>query len=371
MERKHCEIYLLLEPRKTIKAKIAKQLPDVLVQFRKSCVELVTINGRPFAAIHDSGLRNIMKSVASNTTEDDDGDSNLDIEGTINLPNLFKDIDAVSNRIIALISDEAKDRYVSLMVDIVSKHGRSVLGINIQYFHVELQQLVVRTIGMVRMVGPHTGVYISHLIKQKLTEYRIEIRQIYSITTDSGSNVLKSNQILQSRLNDDARDMEFPSTDSLELDNTAFENALVDLLTTEEYDDAGENNISESGEEKDNDELRILYEFRQSFLSDTAIECVNGILCGAHTLQLAVNKAIVKWNGRTGILTKCRSMAVKLRNQNLRDEILLRKLPTPILDCSTRWNSIYSMVSKVHNFYFISLSSEMKFTLDRLKDSSS
>lgn len=348
MEAKHNSIYLSLEPRKTTKAKIAKQIPNVLLTIRKSCVELVTINGRPFAHINDSGLRNVMKAAAS-VAEDSDNSLDLDIiDRTINLLNLFKDIDAVSCRTMHIISEEAKDRYISLMVDIVSKRGRSVLGINVQYFHEESRQLVIRTIGMVRMLMPHTGQYISDLIKRKLAEYRIETRQIYSVTTDNGANVVKSNQILQSQLNESGRNVEPFSTDSLDLNNTAFDDALVDLITTQEYDDTdGDDNNIEYGDENENDEpgVNALYEFQQSFLSDTAIESVNGILCGAHTLQLAVNSAIKKWNIRTGILTKCRAIAVKLRNQNLRDEILLRKLLLPLLDCSTRWNSIYSLVS--------------------------
>lgn len=95
------------------------------------------------------------------------------------------------------IKSEVKDILVSLMVDIRSKRGKSILGMQIQY--IRDGQIKIRTIGMIRMLKPHTGAYIAELIEKKLKEYSISLDQIYSFTTDNGANMLKAVTLVGNR----------------------------------------------------------------------------------------------------------------------------------------------------------------------------
>lgn len=75
------------------------------------------------------------------------------------------------------ISIETKDRPISLMVDIVTKHGRSILGFSLQY--IVNGNHKIRSIGMIHLDASHTAVYLAELIVNRLNEL------------DNGANMLK------------------------------------------------------------------------------------------------------------------------------------------------------------------------------------
>ena len=96
------------------------------------------------------------------------------------------------------IPTEVKNRVLSLMVDIVTKRGRSILGFSVQY--VLNGKHTVRSIGMIELYESHTGVYLADVIVKRLKEFCIELHQVITITTDNGANVLKMIRDLECHL---------------------------------------------------------------------------------------------------------------------------------------------------------------------------
>lgn len=356
IKRKHNSVFLTLEPPKTYKRidKPWKNSSGLIKSLRMSCVELLTINGRPFLHIMDSGLRKILR-IVSELASDNENIGEIDLS-VINSVTVLEDIAKTSEIIVDIISDEVKNKMISLMVDLVSKRGRSILGMNIQFINADTNEITIRCIGMVRLNRSHTGRYLSDLVTQKLMVYNIKTEQIYSMTTDNGANVIKCNEIIR---NEFEAATNLPQAIDL-LDTTEFNDAVVDAFTDTALFSEASGDVSPERSEQhprpgeddltDDHSDHLLTIFTDEYVSETnsSFQLINGNLCGAHSLQLAVNNAIALWDKRTGLLTKCRSVTDKLRGQNLRDEMNNRKLLLPRPDCSTRWNSTYLMVVNIY-----------------------
>lgn len=83
---------------------------------------------------------------------------------------------------------EVDKRLVSVMVDIASKHYKSLLGVSIQY--VLNNMIVVRSIGMVELHKSHTAKYILEKLLSCLNAHGINSHQIVSITSDNAANMI-------------------------------------------------------------------------------------------------------------------------------------------------------------------------------------
>ena len=70
------------------------------------------------------------------------------------------------------------------------------------------------------------------------------------------------------------------------------------------------------------------------------------IRCGAHTQQLAIEDAFKKEN-KSRVIELARSVMIKLRTPNVSALLKALRLPSPILNCPTRWNPYIDL-----NIYF-------------------
>lgn len=331
----HGEIYERILPERQVRKKTLCE--NFVLDMRKAMVELCTVNGRPFSIIEDSGLVQILK-VACNTAGEKSPDFlKLNISTEFNQQQLKMDIDAAYSFIQMQISSEVENILVSLMVDIRSKRGKSILGMQIQY--IKGDQIKIRTIGMIRMLRPHTGAYIAELIENKLKEYNISLDQIYSLTTDNGANMLKAVSLVGNSVRDMlATEQESDELDpELLMDTTEFE-TLAGELSLDTIEDTNFTGLNT------NDMLNQAATIMLA--GNNAIEYTIGLSCGAHTLQLEIFASIKQWEVDTGLLSKCRAIMSKLRNQNIVDILVSRKLNLPITDCNPRWWTFYLMVSK-------------------------
>lgn len=149
------------------------------------CVELVTVNGRAFKCLNDSAIHCMNEEVLSELRNSGRALNLVD-------PHLIEvknELNSIAHEIRERIGQEVNRRAVSLLVDIVTKRGRSIFGVSVQYI---LNKIVkVRSIAMINLEESHTGKYLAELLHQRLTKLGIDVRQAITITTDSGSNVLK------------------------------------------------------------------------------------------------------------------------------------------------------------------------------------
>lgn len=202
---------------------------------------------------------------------------------------------------------------LSLKLDIATRCDRAILGVNVQYILNDKIQL--RTLAMFEMKERHTAEYIKKNLLQILKCYDIKLKQIYTITTDNGSNMIKTISLLNEEEDED---------DEIE----AEENVVVheDLMTAVHGNSSSDN---DTFIELSNEEISV-----------------TSVRCAAHSLQLAIHDVLNEKNLAKKI-AKYRYICKKLRNTNILMQIKGNKLKKPKIDCPTRWNSTYDMLERL------------------------
>lgn len=144
---------------------------------------------------------------------------------------------------------------------------------------------------MIEITKRHTAQFLKEEIIKCLQEFKIDITQLYSNTTDNGANVIKVSKILQ---------------------------------------EVQEENIN-SAEDTDRDE--------DIQLQIAAVFSV--VRCAAHTLQLAACDVIKTIESE---VNECRKIVKKLRTSVRAMDI---NINMPTLDNMTRWNSTFFMINSI------------------------
>lgn len=155
--------------------------PQVLID---ACLELVTVNGRPFSLMEDSGFRKIIDPLQQA----------IGNGFAINSANIREKVSNVAQSERRKLVDELSGRLLMLKIDSATCKGRSVLGINVQYASGE--RIVLRTLAVRELTETHTGAYISSVVREVLAEYKVCLKQVYSITADNGANMQKAVKVL-------------------------------------------------------------------------------------------------------------------------------------------------------------------------------
>ncbi|XP_065321217.1 uncharacterized protein LOC135928689 [Gordionus sp. m RMFG-2023] len=261
-----------------------------------SILELVTVNGRPLSIIEDSGFQRIINPLLAGL--------NL----VINKENLSRTINKTAQSIRDKISREVEGKLISLKVDAVQRLDRSILGVNIQFISKSIINL--RTLGIVELKERCTEEYIKENIFKTLLKFKINIQQIYTITSDNGCNFLRAIKLLQSETDYDIRS---ESADEENMDVNVYKYDIDDIQNT--------------------------------FLSTIISYPIYSVRCAAHTLQLALQDAI-KLSPIVETIAKARSLNLKLRHPTYQKLLKNMKLPKPVLDCH-RWHSTHDMLERL------------------------
>lgn len=187
-----------------------------------------------------------------------------------------------------------------------------------------------------------------------LQSYNIKISQLYTSTVDNGANVLKCNKLLKEK-----QDEELPLTllqqainwknimDSTQTNNSnEYENeiAYADEETILSYSDLIDivNNLSKDQMESNSNDRNFL---------------MQNVRCAAHTLQLIIKDALNKCDDNiSSLFDSSRFVVKKLKTPNINILLEKRKLNKAILDCPTRWSSLFLMVlALIFSFYLLQL----------------
>lgn len=322
--------------------------------------EIVTVNGRAFMCLTDSGLMGLASRELKFLQSMGRGD------GLVGRPPVavISHIEYLSSEIISAIKLEVKDSLVSLMMDIGSRNGRDLLGLSLQYMRDD--QIVIRTIGMIEQHKSHTAANIAAEIIACLQKFDTKPQQVITITSDNASNMLATVKLF-SRISDprveNVSGNEYESDDSEQMDEQ-LKNADIyddDFIQAEISEILDEYNTIQSTteaeflemESRDAEIQEILddssdfIELLKTLQNEFAMRTLNshGIKCAAHTLQLAVNKAL-KWPKIRVLIAMCRVACKLLRKAAYKNRIREQNLEIvlPKLDCKVRWNSTYEMV---------------------------
>lgn len=269
------------------------------------CVEMVTINGRPFALLSDSGFLKLINPFLD-IMEQNNGE-----KISIKVNDVKEHMQMISAKIREQIVLETKGTLVSVLIDIATKCNRSFLCVNIQYML--NGRIVIRTLKMLHLTESHTGKSLAAAVINTLQEFEISILQVYSQTTDNAKNV-----ILSSKLLDEMAEAE-----------KSYLNE--DEMTIEQIEDAFY--------------LELLKEAEREFFADKNVaDNVIKLACGEHTFQLAFNDALAKSAEATNLLQKVRDVVKKLRTPTILNALKEKKLNFPLMANDTRWTGNYTMV---------------------------
>lgn len=170
-------------------------------------------------------------------------------------------------------------------------------------------------VGMIQLTKSHKAEYLKDEILNCLALYDIELKQIYSSTTDNGKNMLKASRILQELQKETI------------LEEEIFEEAASSDSFLEEDD---------TDNDCEYDEEDILPE-----IDDALTGMLSVVRCAAHTIQLAANDVIN--------MSKQDVKIVRHEVTNIRSQVRSGKLNVamPVLDNETRWNSTFNMIKSL------------------------
>lgn len=314
LKSKHSDVYLKIEISLTgAKSIISKPKGQKITvhaseeMIWEGIIEMATSGGLPLCFIKSSGFQKILSPMTDKMV----------IEKSFNLPNLKSKIDETAAKIKSDIKKNVCNNMVSLKVDAVTRHNRSLLGINIQY--VANDEICIKTIGVKELYAKHTGNYLKQVIQKTLKEYDISLNQIYTITSDNGRNMIKSTSLLRNELQND------------------IQGNIEEDESDESFDGDNETQISHYSTT-----LQDVQKMMQ-IDSDSLINCIR---CAAHTLQLVVADSIKEEN-LAGKILKCRKLAIALRKPTNTTKLKLLNLKLAKLSVPTRWNSNFDMIERL------------------------
>ena len=339
--------------------KVKESIPVKRLKLLQNCVSIIALNGRPFTSLLDFGFQNI---VSNQLKKFHAAGHSLDLKST-RQPDVHRHLHETAEKVRNTIKKELKHRPLSILLDIGTRQGRSILGISVQF--IKNSAVHVRSIGMIELTQRHTAVNLADVVKRCLKEYGIQKRQIISITTDNGANVLKMVRDLQTILIDELLSTRSNAAIQLNFDDSnseaVIDNEIADLLIREEINDDDEALdliLNEEGE-IDATQLRqhqdLLCATVRDLMSENEIDNrfdVTGVNCAAHTVQLAIKDAVGALKQSVqNVISLCRRAAKILRLKTTRYDLSSAGIQytVPHLDVSTRWGSMYRMASIKQN----------------------
>lgn len=321
-----------------------------------SCVELVAINSLPFSSLSSSGFRLAL----------DEKLRDFQLAGCeLNLSDhhvyeIKEKVREVARQIHDQIKLEVKGNIISVMVDSATRQQRSIFGINIQYRHNGILKVV--TLAMRELRDNHTAKYLANVLTEVLGSFGIDLEQVLTITTDSGSNMLAMVKNIEKLLFENSEG-DLSSTSNDQAENEVLTPEPTAIHVSIDDDDISEEDIErflgeiehsvDAALDEALDNNAIYGRLLDNLVSDVRQRTgshhlfVSSIKCAAHTLQLAVNDAIaLLGKNDMNAIALCRHVAKFLRLQNTKHEMrrLGLKCILPALDVVTRWSSTFRMV---------------------------
>lgn len=171
---------------------------DIRVQMQPSdlwnaIIRLIIFNALPFSIVKSQGFRYLINPFII-------GFKRAGLNCTVNIPHVRSQITDKANQIKDAITNEVKGKFVGLLLDIASRHNRSILGINIAFWC--NGKICIRTIGMQTIKVSQTSRNLFDIIKGVLAKFEINLEQIFAVTTDNGKNLRKLSKLASQELSD-------------------------------------------------------------------------------------------------------------------------------------------------------------------------
>lgn len=323
-----------------------KSLPARRLKFIQNCAEMISINGRAFKSLSDSGFKKLIGEELNTLRRTGYGKGLRGPEYTA----VKKHIKHQAKRVKEEISKEVKDKFVALMVDTASRNKKTFMGLSLQY--ILNGRAVIRCIGMTEVTEEHSSINLKNMIMHRLNDFGINLKQLLSITSDNAANMIAMLKRFNMLRDDEESDEEEESDEDDE--NAATQQNDVEETNEEpESDDENTDWMELNDEEEaeldelldDHDEyVKLIEECVNDLAKKTMV--INGIRCAAHTLQLGVRDAL-KLSQSARFIGEIRDICKFLRKNKSIRELMRNNIYVclPRADCKVRWSSLYRMVS--------------------------
>lgn len=351
MAVKHTTEYKIIEEINKTKQNETKEKNKsenkIVEKLQKYCTQLVTVHGRPLAMIEDEAFQKIINLVLP---------SNADVK-QINQKSIKEHVCETAYKMKHKLQEEIKHQMISLKIDSATCTERKFIGINIQY--IKNSEIVVRNLAVVEVIQSQTGMFLKSKLEEVLMEFNISIDQIYCICTDNGANMIKMVKLIGGKyfIEDNGQNEQENGSD--EEDNLLDEEGNVssgnDNEDTEIVEIGSERRENFEIRREENEEIIIQNRDHNIFFTDFQVEdiitCgdfqIRGMLCAAHTLQLAIKDAISADTPVQTTINLARRIVNILRKPNNYYTFKSMKLRKPIIDCKTRWTSTFNMLQRL------------------------
>lgn len=342
----HKEIYLT-------KIKVVEE-EHILIQREKfvhSCVELVTINSENFALLTKSGF---VKGHRSQLDKFKAAGCAVNLSDD-HVTEIKEKVCQTANQMKEIIKTEVQRKIISVMVDSATRNGRAIYGISIQYKHNGAHKVV--GIAMRELKKAHKAKHLAEVLLEVLAEYGISLKQIISITTDNGSNMLAMVKEVERILLQQQQEANDSQAQEVEAGQSHDQTQTQHTQSNKNIDSEIDELLNQSPEDDLLDELldevNMYEDLFEKFVTDLQNQTdnhslfINSIKCAAHTTQLAVRDALKSMPKTERNVIELARMAAKfLRKDKTKNEMREAGIKSilPGLDVETRWSSTYLMV---------------------------
>lgn len=294
----------------------------------EGCMELVTQVGFPCNFISSSAFRKILTPIKSHVI--------FDTQLTID--NLKFKITEASYDIRNRIQTDCKNIMLSLKIDSAHYLGRAIFGVNIQYINND-SDLITRALGIKDLKIDDTSEYLSSLIMGVLTEYNINLEQIYSITIDNDDNIVKTPKFLKQL--DNSNTITESNHHKMDFEDSVSnsESITFDEVDTDfDYENCDQiifDNLIQAGSE-------ILKNATQSFNNDIISE----IQHGSHTIDVMIEDILSQPDIQFKI-QEVRNIVTILQDPQHLMKLQIDCLKKPIIDNPSRCSSTLDMIERL------------------------
>ncbi|XP_065365489.1 uncharacterized protein LOC135958514 [Calliphora vicina] len=259
-------------------------------QVKNACLNFVTQQSLPLTFFDSDGFKILTEQIFKGINMN-----------AITSNNIMSLVNEEETKLKRLIRKKLTNKIISLKMDSATRHDRSMFGVNAQI--IDKGKVEVFTLSMKEICVPQTAVNLKLEVEEVLREFNIAKKQIYTITTDNGRNMLKA----------------------------------VDMLAETTQEETYAQNDSE-------ETLLNLEEFENDFIAEH--RNILSVKCAAHTLQLIVKDFLGKAN-IISVVEKARQVVKTLRTPKCRQVLQMLNLGKPSLDVPTRWSSTFLMIQKL------------------------
>lgn len=281
--------------KKKIKIEINKK------ELLRSYIGLITEDSIPFNVLNSPNMRKILDPICEGLRAADGK------KLCLNASNAKKTLELVANNIKNDIGIELKNKLLSLKIDSATRLCRNIFGISAQF--ICDGQIKSRILGMVELKGAASSnsKNLAMEILKVLKNYDINLKQVVSVTSDNGANMLKATKLL------------------------SF--------------------VSEETEENESDSTNDEYLRKIELVEEMPVVMLGNIQvcrCAAHTAQLCAID-VTKSPTIINFLLTCRNLTKFIRktSNGYREIFEIKKFKIPQLDCPTRWGSTYTMLANL------------------------